>query len=407
MTIKKWPPCPLWDMTGLQSWLNEEAAAGLVLEKWPHFSALSRVRFRQDPAAAGSRYCLDPISSPIAEAERQAHTENYAEHGWRYAGKVGQLYAIYRCDDPDAPPLFSDPDSLALAMKALMRRMWADLVVWLFWPVALFWDKWPLLLHHPAEFLMEMILRAEALIPFYLILLAWVILSLHRGIRTFLGIRRVQGCLRRGQWPPPGPRQYPERRYFRAGCTIVLLFILFLAGLGLSGGIQHTALAGPEDWDFPHVTLEEILPDGAVVLDAYGERELLHPNALVCSLLAPEQYDVAQGGMVSLPEDGTRETRLYQESVRAISPSLARAVYRGRVEAQRHALEDAQLHWTELSCPGLDALTRFAWQNPGEISPVTVYIGLAGERVFVLHCTGPTDADAALSLLTVRLTGTA
>ena len=35
MLVKKWVPCPLWDVTGLQDWLNEEAAAGYALSEWP------------------------------------------------------------------------------------------------------------------------------------------------------------------------------------------------------------------------------------------------------------------------------------------------------------------------------------------------------------------------------------
>ena len=80
--------------------------------------------------------------------------------------------------------------------------------------------------------------------------------------------------------------------------------------LGLSGTVRTERLSGPEEWDFPHVALEEALPAGSR-LRAYSRQELLHGDTMARSLLAPEQYDVAQGGMVTL-EDGTRsDTRLY------------------------------------------------------------------------------------------------
>ena len=36
--IKKLVPYGLWDFTGLQTWLNQQAQAGYALEKWPGWS---------------------------------------------------------------------------------------------------------------------------------------------------------------------------------------------------------------------------------------------------------------------------------------------------------------------------------------------------------------------------------
>ena len=422
MLVKKWVPCPLWDVTGLQDWLNEEAAAGYALSEWPRWNFIGWVRFREDATAPRSRYCLDPIGERLGEAELRSRTGSYGEYGWRYVGKVGQLYAIYRCDDPEAPALYSDPESLSLAMKKQMRWMWLGLLFWLIWPVALFWDEWPLLFHYPAEFARELILRAEVLIPIYGVMLALAILAVSWGIGTFLGVRRVRRFLRRGAWPPAGPRRYPERRYFRIGCIITLVFVLYLGAMLISGGERKENLSGPEDWDFPHVTLVETLPEGAELLWEYSDAKLIHRDTRERSLLAPEQYDVAQGAMVKAPDGKAKEARFYLEFVRAVSPSLARTVYQGRVEAQWHTLNDYQESWVEnslfndndqgayvfhrkeeLSWPGLDALTRFTWQYAGETDVDTVYVGLAGERVFAFHCIGVSDPDIALELFVSRL----
>ena len=128
-----------------------------------------------------------------------------------HVGKVGRLYAIYRCDDPEAPALYSDPESLALAMKKMMRWMWVGLLFWIIWVAVIFWDEWPLLFHYPAEFARELILRAEVLIPIYGVMLALAILAVSWGIGTFLasggsgascggerGPRRGPGAIRSG-----------------------------------------------------------------------------------------------------------------------------------------------------------------------------------------------------------------
>ena len=56
-----------------------------------------------------------------------------------------------------------------------------------------------------------------------------------------------------------------------------------------------------------------------------------------------------------------------------------------------------------LSYPGLDGLTRFAYQYSDQTTANTVYIGWADNRVFVLRCSGAVDSEAALDLLVQRL----
>ena len=100
------------------------------------------------------------------------------------------------------------------------------------------------------------------------------------------------------------------------------MFLLFLAYLGLSGSLESQTLSGPEEWDFPHVTLEEVLPAGAVFQD-YVHQEILPSDTFDHSRLAPQQYDVAQGGMVRVGDAVQQETRLRQEWVRTLTSSLA------------------------------------------------------------------------------------
>lgn len=420
--VKKFVPCALWDFAGLQDWLNEQTLKGYALERWPKRSFIGRVYFRRDPAAARARYCLDPIGERIGELELQDRAANYHEFGWHYVDRIGKLYAIYRCDDPDAQDLYTDPESLAWAMKKQMRCAVIEMILWVLWFVVLFRQEVPLLLRWPEELLMELIFRAEILIPLYGIMLILALHAVSNGIGTFLGIRRTRACLSRGEWPTPKSRRYQEFAGFLLSSVSVSALVLFLVYLGVSG-VRHTrSLSGPEAWDFPHVTLEETLPAG-VNLRTYSDKEILHSDTFDHSLLAPEQYDVAQGGMVTLADGTEMDSRLYQESVRAASPALAQAVYRGRVTAHRHSLESYRINWEEntstlhpnlpnaydytqeeeLTYPGLDGLTRFVYQFSDETHPNVVYIGLAGDRVFVLNCEGAVNGDTALALLVQRL----
>ena len=326
-------------------------------------------------------------------------------------------------EDPEAPALYSDPGSLAWAMKKQMRWAWVSMLLWFFWAAVLFRDEWPLLLRWPEEVLMNLILQAEILIPLYGILLILVINAVSGGVGIFLGIRKTRACLRRGEWPAAKSRRYPEVLRFLLSSITVGALVLLLVYLGISGARHTRHLSGPQEWDFPHVTLEEVLPE-KVSLQTYSSREMLHSDTFDHSLLAPEQYDVAQGGAVIL-ENGTQvDSRLYQEYTQALSPALAQSVYRGRVTAHRRSLEEYRVNWEEntstlhmdtpnaytfiqeeeLSYPGLDGLTRFVYQFSDKNTWNTVYIGLAGDQVFVLNCSGAVDSDAALKLLAARLT---
>ena len=420
--VKKLVPYALWDFTGLQTWLNQQAQAGYALAKWPGWTFIGIAYFQKDPSAVHARYCLDPIQKHFGEAQLAEQAARYRELGWSYAGKIWNHYAIYRCDDPQAPELYTDPDSLAWAMKKQVRLVLLRPLFWLVWLAVLFGEDWSRLLHERAAVVMNLILRSDVVIPSSLALCALFFLCLFDWIGALWGVRRIRASLRRGVQPAAQPRCYPVPLFNLITCSIFGIFVLYLAYLGLSGAQESKTLSGPEEWDFPHVTLEEILPAGAV-FRPYNHQEMLSIDTLDRSWLAPEQYDVAQGGTVQVDGGPQQDTRLYQESIQTLSPSLAQAVYRGQVAARHNALEQFRkicnadtstsnpdglnaADFTQeeaLSVPGLDGLTRFIYRNPDQTAANTVYIGWADNRVFVLNCSGAVDSKAALELLVQRL----
>lgn len=420
--IKKFLPCALWDFAGLQAWLNQQAQAGYALERWPKWTFLGQVHFRADPQATHARYCLDPLRERIGDTQLREQAACYREFGWYYVENIGNLYAVYRSDDPEAQDLYTDPDSLAYALKKQVRWAWLSILFWVAWAIYLFRSELVLLIRRPAELGMKLILQSDLMLPLYGFMLVFLVTAFSSQIGALRGIRRIRTALRRGEWPGSGTRRFPECvRAFVTVAAIVLL-ALYLIVVALSGVLRPRILSGPEEWDFPHVTLEEVLPTGADTIP-YGISDLLRNDFLSRSVLAPEQYDVAQGGMVTLAEGIRTDTRIYQEHIRTLSPALAQAVYRGQVVAYRNDLEEyrinqgklAILHGEEnpvifdyiheetMTYSGLDGLTRFTYQFSDKKRPNVVYIGLAGERVFLLNCSGAADSQEALSLLAQRL----
>lgn len=117
MTVKKPVPCSIYDIRGIQEWMDEMALQGLFLvEVNPRFD---RAVFEMgDPAPV--RYRLDPVTKKGKEDDE--HIALYAQMGWHYVDRAARWYYIFSCADPEAPELYSDYQSLALAMDGLVRR---------------------------------------------------------------------------------------------------------------------------------------------------------------------------------------------------------------------------------------------------------------------------------------------
>ncbi len=413
-TVKKWVPCELYDITGLEDWLNGMAAQGYALGEWPGFFSIGRVPFYEDPSAVHARYRLEPtIKDGLSLAERK---ESYRELGWSYVTEAAQIYAVFRCDDPQAPDLYTDPQSFGWAMKRLMGRQWLILAGLLIWLALVFRNQWRLLFTAPAIIPMNLVLN-DLLIPLYAVLVVTVVSVILRDIRRFLFFRRMKQRLSQGEWPKSGGRRYPELRQLLEVAALFAVLLAILLVYRFAGVGRSDTLSGPEDWNFPHITLDEAVPAGADCSNADARR-----GTFRSSLLAPEQYTVVQDGTAVLP-DGTRQTAFFTlEYVRTLSPALAGAVLQGKAEERRQALEEYRVNWEENTpyihdhtaafdfvredapeVPGLDEAVRFTFQFSDEDSPRTFYAGRLGNQVVTLYCSGAVDPEGALALLVQRL----
>lgn len=116
MTVKKPVPCSIYDIRGIQEWLDEMARQGLFLKEVNR--RFEKAEFELgDPAPV--RYRLDPVGRN-AEKDKERE-ELYAQMGWSYVDRIARWYCIFSCDDPEAPELYSDPQSLSLALDGTIR----------------------------------------------------------------------------------------------------------------------------------------------------------------------------------------------------------------------------------------------------------------------------------------------
>ena len=118
-TIRKIIPFSLYDIPGLEQWLEGQANQGLFpthLGSWATF---------EDRGVPGTRFRLDPFANRAGEGlePTQEKLELYRQAGWEYAFRVGRAYFLFYTTDPHTPELFSDYQSQGLSLDRLANSL--------------------------------------------------------------------------------------------------------------------------------------------------------------------------------------------------------------------------------------------------------------------------------------------
>ena len=140
-------PCPLSDIEGLESWLGDMAAQGLV----PVTIGQNFARFRcSQPKAVRYRLNAKPMPETFLESapgtpdgEERALAQ---ECGWYYVTAVGDFF-LYACEDSDAPELNTDPQVQALSLRYAKRQVFAPAGLLAYWLVT-FWVRYAMGVWH-------------------------------------------------------------------------------------------------------------------------------------------------------------------------------------------------------------------------------------------------------------------
>ena len=140
-------PCPLSDIEGLESWLGDMAAQGLV----PVTIGQNFARFRSSQPKA-VRYRLNAKPAPETFLESAPGTPDGEERalaqecGWYYVTAVGDFF-LYACEDRDAPELNTDPQVQALSLRYAKRQVFAPAGLLAYWLVT-FWVRYAIGVWH-------------------------------------------------------------------------------------------------------------------------------------------------------------------------------------------------------------------------------------------------------------------
>lgn len=109
-------PVSLYDIPGLEQWLEGQAVHGLFPVHLGSYAS-----FRRD-GIPGTRFRLEPFEN-LETGPSQEQLELYHDAGWEYACPVGRrLYSLFYCADRAAPELHTDPVTRGFSLDWLAKR---------------------------------------------------------------------------------------------------------------------------------------------------------------------------------------------------------------------------------------------------------------------------------------------
>lgn len=288
--VRKITPVSLYDVRGLESWLEDMARRGLFLKKFrPLFCT-----FQRGPART-LRYRVEPCQ----EVPPQAMLDLYQDFGWDFSCETAELL-IFSTEDETAPEPHSDPELQGQLWRKLYRSkrrgLWIslalDLVVAVCAWITLFRDRTPIL-----NLLITSVLWSFAVLAvlLYYVPQNWVDVN-----RLALIVQQLEAGV-----PLDHRSVYPRRRWsqvFYTALAVLLLVLLIISQWVLpftGGGVRPLE----ELTAFTPLSLAEVEGEGyqphTFVMNG---RNYGNFCALEHYLLCPERWEVVQSGDVGLDD---------------------------------------------------------------------------------------------------------
>ena len=355
--IWRLPPCPSYDVEGMESWLTDMETRGLRLSRDGFFAGFaifekgqpSAARYRLQPAERGRRV-LDVDDGPS-----QGEVEMSAAMGWDYVARWGEFH-IYRCADGQARELNTDPRVQAIALDKVRSRERANLISLFFWPVIFLGS---VVVCGPLLCLLEIGLGR------FLLLAAAVGTSCALSLRTLSHLRRLRQKLSAGEHLDHGKdwRQRQRRHYLLSACCLALVVAVVgvVISTWLDGKLERDMIPLSDYTEtIPFPTGLDLVKDP--VPGSYEEVDFLsyyNKVSKTSNPLIPCSIDLRQLGQVRLKGGGETEVALIADYQETASPALARELER----EYRRAAEHSRTYGGPLPLEDLGVESAWAYQD--------------------------------------------
>ena len=359
-------PVSLYDIPGLEQWLEKQANLGLFPTHLGSYAAFTK------SGVPGTRYRLEPWGKMGTEPTPE-QLELYHSAGWEYAFSIGRVYFLFYTADQSAPELYSDLatrgqslDRLAknvkrvrvsrLVLPVILAGLMAAAV---FWPAGRFdvqpdrWARLPLLLLCVTS-------------PMLLLFLIITCFQIPREMQDYRTLLNTYPALKNGVSPQPSShlrRKIAQWNLAQSLLTPVLILCILLN--------YTTASSKPvSELDLPCVALSEMEQEPLSTYEklfGYDSHTSAEENQAtrLFSLLSPTWYEVSQSGY-SLqpgtqpnsfspdPENGKYRycPKLDMTRFSLLIPALNRSVAESQIDLYR--LINVKWTYEEVSYPGTD-----------------------------------------------------
>ena len=351
-------PCPVYDIAGMDSWLESMAHKGLVL---CHSVMGLAVFEKREPVHARYQLALLPYEPlmekgiPTAQGEMIALCEEY---GWSYITKRGR-FGIFVTEDAAARMLYSDNELESAEYEELRRSENSALRSNLLW----------LLIIAPLMLFKDNMLQSCLMIgtEIYLLLFAAMTWHVVNNIRNIIQLRKLEGQLKSGE-SLRDCRIAQHSMAYRAYILVpIVCFILLVVLLAVRMDYSYNRLYedAPQGYQtllsyaepLPFARLEDAVNGVDIDIDTNDTVKKEH------DILAPLMLTVFQYDRYRMEDGTTRDYRVYVEYYEMIHPALAM-----RLAEEIHT-EDKNFwdtRYTEYTLPSLDVDYAIAYEafNP-------------------------------------------
>lgn len=362
--IRKMLPVSIYDLSGLETWLEEQAKAGLFpvfMNSWVTFTptALPGTRFRLEPREGDG-------DSPGPEM-----LEKCREAGWDFALTVGSLYYLFYTTRPGVSELcFDDRGRMEYMARIERRSRRSRLIGWAVFLLTAALGLWGLLHFQsrfdvqPDPFARLPLLLLNLFDPAVLILLIVLLLFYIQSRRDRKAMKNSSGSE-----TVPGPVPALSRaRMAEHVLTWVLAILVIIWGICRLLDINPFDHIELDNFGRPYVAIQElesreVLPWEEMFREDSTGGQTENYGKLRLSLLAPSWYSVTQeaygtDGAESrifspLPEEGQAYAPdLDMTCFTLLIPAMARPVALAQLDEYR--LVNLRWSYEELDVPGLD-----------------------------------------------------
>lgn len=387
---KELRPANAYDVAANETWLAGMAKQGYRLIRMTGWSGVFE---KTEPFTC--RYRMQPLpkkeKAPAGEV-----TAAYRELGWEYAGTIPGTFHVWRCEDPAAPELDTDPVVQGMGYRYLKRKMLRDGVVSVLLLVVLVMlcTLVPFATDTPLLDLLDAAPGRVLMGEFGACLIVVLLLCEVRSMRRLL--RSLNAGI-----PLDRPRPYRRQKWLARGLVVCFAYVLVIARLlGSLSTMDGGSLNGGWDaGDSYHVPKDGVVYVDLADLEGTADTEFWNCRTKIHEL-CPRMYWTRQ---LSLgPEEeaiqpiiASVETTYYRMLTEGLARQLTKELIQGRIASL------GVYGYPALTAVETDDLDGLWW---GEDRYYQFAVARLGRQVLFVQYEGDTDLRTEESYLASLLT---